>query len=109
MSGIEVGWLAVEVDRTIVVYFEIVITVLKCAFQADAFSFTASDVKIKLWAATACLGINADVYWKQRVPDSGDAELVGSIVVANYCSAAGAIVCRSEGVGGRWCRDSSCS
>lgn len=109
MSGIEVGWLAVEVDRTSVVYFEIVITVLKCAFQADAFSFTASDVKIKLWAATACLGINADVYWEERVPDSGDAELVGFVVVANHCSPASAIVCGAEGVGGGWCGDSNCS
>ena len=109
MSGIEVGWLAVEVDRTSVVYFEIVITVLKCAFQADAFSFTASDVKIKLWAATACLGINADVYWEQRVPDSGDAELVVRVVVTDLCVSSCGIVGRSEGVGGRRCGDSNCS
>ena len=100
---------AVEVDRTSVAYFEIVVTVLKCASQADAFCFTASDVKIKLWTTSSCFGAKADVSREQRVPGSGDAELVGSIIVAYDCSAASAIVCRSEGVGRSWCSDGNCS
>ena len=95
---------AVEVDRTVVAYFEIVIAVFVCLPQVDAFCFTSPDVEIKFWALTFCCRINADVRLGPPtsggppVPGSGYAEPLVLVDVADHCLAAGAIVSGAERV-----------
>jgi len=88
---------AVEVDRTIVVYLEVVVTVLKCSLQTDALCSTSINVEVIAWATTVRFRVKANV--NSMFPHSigfSYAELVGFVIVANHCSPASAIVCRSE-------------
>ena len=99
MSGIEVGWLAVEVDRTTVAYFVVVVTVFESSFQADAFCVTSVDVEVITWAATVRLRIKTDVNISPIPPRVFSyAELVACVVVTNYCVPVGAVICGAERV-----------
>ena len=52
---------AVEVDGTVVAYFEIIIAVFFCVPKVETFCLTSPDVEIKFWALASCCRINADV------------------------------------------------